>query len=270
MSTSAPRSATRRASGTAGRAADVAVGRAPAAAARPAPRPAGPPRCAPRPPTPAGRARRAARSPRRRRVPGSRIPGRPATDRRERRVGAEQLVDRDRVGVQVEQPAQPGHRRAEVARVGQPQRGHARAPAAGASAPSPARAAAAASARTSPSTTDSTPATRAGARGSQQPGRVERRRNGSRSTSVPAAAGVAAAPPGLGAQRARRHPVHRADGVVELADAGEPGRERDVGHGAAACVSTSSRAVCARCALASASGPAPSSAVSTRLRCRSE
>ena len=35
-------------------------------------------------------------------------------------------------------------------------------------------------------------------------------------------------------------------------------------------VSISSRAVCARCARASASGPAPSSAVSTRLRCRSE
>ncbi len=35
-------------------------------------------------------------------------------------------------------------------------------------------------------------------------------------------------------------------------------------------VSMSSRAVCARCARASASGPAPSSAVSTRFRCRSE
>ena len=54
-------------------------------------------------------------------------------------------------------------------------------------------------------------------------------RNGSRSTSVPAA-GAARPPAGLGAQRARRHPVHLAHRVVELPDAGEPGRERHVGH----------------------------------------
>ena len=60
--------------------------------------------------------------------------------------------------------------------------------------------------------------------------------------------------------------VHLAHGLVELADAGEARGERHVGE-AMSVVSIRMRAVCARRARASASGPAPSSWVSRRPRC---
>ena len=76
--------------------------------------------------------------------------------RGERRIGAQQLVDGDRVGVEVEQAPHPGHGGPEVARVGQPQRrrdvrgaaASALLPGGVAARPSPGRAGAAGCART--------------------------------------------------------------------------------------------------------------------------
>ena len=93
---------------------------------------------------------------------------------------------------------------------------------------------------------------------------VERRPDRAAAARACPVAAVGRPPTGLGAQRRGRHPVDLAHRVVELPHAREARRERDVRH-AQRCRLHSSRAVCARWARASASGPAPSSAVSTRF-----
>ena len=188
--------------------------------------------------------------------------------RREQRVGGELVVDGDRVGVEVQQAAAAAGRGRQVAQVGQAepagdvpgsgvpgaQRDDAVAvrqpqgPAVGAVPPL-------LDARHAGGDEVAEQVVRAERLPVRQPQRDRARRRGR----------LALRPlPQLG----RREGEHLADGVVERPDAAEPGGQAPARSSAGWSSRSAIRAVCARWALASASGPAPSSANTWRSTCR--
>ena len=182
------------------------------------------------------------------------------------------VVDRDRVAVGVEQPAGALDRGARC-RAGRRAR-----TCAGTNAVCPALGASASSSRTVPG-----PCGRSRVRAYQpSPGDLDarHRRTARKSSSAAPANGVRTASRIVDRARWPRRPPRRprssvgrggvdlADGVVELPDAGEARPRTRRRRSGSSVVSISTRAVCARRARASASGPAPSSAVSSRLRWR--
>ena len=163
-------------------------------------------------------------------APGTRMPGQAATSGASRGSVAEQVVDGGRVGVEVEQPAHPGHRGHDVARVGEGQVG--RHVVAGVAQPD----------RRLAVRQQEGPAVRRrvalldpgdGLEG-EDPHHARRRRR----AAGPAAAGTGARSRclvlrtlrGGRPQLARRRGEHRPHRVVELPDAGEPRGERDLGE----------------------------------------
>ncbi len=172
------------------------------------------------------RAHRRLRRVRRRRHPAA---GRAGDQRRERGIGAQHLVDGGGIGVQVEHPAGAGHRGGEVAQRGQAQaRDHGRA--------AVRRGLDLHDGRTvrevqDPGERRAVPLLEAGYRvGAEElqhlGGLVRRARR--QPQGEPAGPGRAAA--GRSAQRRGGRGVDVLHRLVELADAGEPGGEGDVGH----------------------------------------
>ena len=173
------------------------------------------------------------RSRRRRAAPAPAGRGRPRPAGASTRVLGQRLVDGDRVAVGVEQPAGALERRGEVAGVGQRERARHHARAAGRPgrrAPRPGRAAAGATRSYHPGPTASSPGTACTARKWCRSVGSERLAHGDPGADGPRR-GCRTPSRAPGAQLGRRGGVHLADGVVELADAGEPRREGDVGEG---------------------------------------
>ena len=203
-------------------------------------------------------------------VRGTRRPGALATSGASTGSADSSVADRHRVGVQVEQPAAAADRGGQVAQVGQgqlaadvlgpgPQRHDRRAR--GAAAGSAGRRRRAIPPRRAPR---SRPGGRTGCPGSSGS------RNGSRSDSGLAASWPAAPP---APRRARRRSSVGGSAntsrtvSLNVRMLANPAANATSPMGSAV-VSISSRAVCARWARASASGPAPSSASSCRSTCR--
>ena len=187
----------------------------------------------------------------------------------ERRVRGERARRRPRVGVQVEQPAAARHRGREVAHVGQPQRRRPRGPVAASARRSPVPC----GRRSTRRYVSAVAPPRRRARAARRE-ELEQRRARAAAPGTPAAALIV--PGGRPAGRRRTASRSRVGAgaytsrIVSLNCRTLPkpaanaisARPRSV-------VSIRIRAVCARCARASASGPAPSSAVSIRCRWRS-
>ena len=197
--------------------------------------------------------------------PGTRSPGALRDQRPEQRVGTERRLHR-----------RPGRRpgRAAAGTAARPRTGRARRPAAARSARArrrptarrrPARAAAAGSARTHRPCTSSTPGTARAPRKRSSASRSSGARYGSRSVIAPAGAAVSS-------RRVRRSRVGvtaKTSRTVSLncRTLAKPAAKATSVTGRSV-VSSSTRAVCARCARATAIGPAPTSATSCRCRWR--
>ena len=156
-----------------------------------------------------------------------------AHQRGQQRVRAELVVDRDRVAVGVEQPAAALDGGGDVAQVleGEGRQHERRLPrlvgSPSRAGPCRCRGAARACVRTSPSPAFSTPGTARRARNASSSRPAYGVRTGSRSSPVPV---EGCAPPATPRSSVGESGVDLADRVVELPDAGEAGRERDVGE----------------------------------------
>ena len=175
-------------------------------------------------------------------APGTRRPGALRTSGASSGVGGERLVDRDRVGVEVEQPAAALHRGGEVAQVVRrsSQRdvvGRARrerrdpGPCGSAACGGTSRVAGPTPRRRAPRARRGTRAARPRrtARGGAGAGTARRAGECAAPFAVPPVALVRRWRPSA-AQLGRRRREHLADRLVELADAREAGRERDLGE----------------------------------------
>ena len=157
-------------------------------------------------------------------------PGHLAHPRREHRIGTERVVDGDRIGIEVEQPADPSHGGRQVAPVRQTQRGaHDGPPVATLAGTHGDRAVPAGQVEgtvvRAPSQC-STPGTARAARNASTSSAANGSRTGSSSSTAPVVVGGPRAAPG--AQHGRRRREHHAHGVVELADAAEASGVGDV------------------------------------------